>query len=226
MEKRTAIVFGGTGLVGRALIDELHRSDTYGQVKVFIRQEAGFPKGSKIREFVVNFEHPESFAGNITGDDLFICLGTTIKKAGSVRRMEEIDRDLPVTLAGSARGNGVKRIAVVSSIGADKNSSNYYLRIKGEMEQGIMDLDFETVAIVRPSILLGARKERRIGEQAGKAVMKLLGFFLAGKYRKYRGIEGEDVAKAMVSILEKAQGREIYESDKLQKIALSYIRGM
>ena len=226
MEKRTAIVFGGTGLVGRALIDELHQSDTYGQVKVFIRQEAGFPKDSKIRELVVDFEHPESFKGNITGDDLFICLGTTIKKAGSVRRMEEIDRDLPVILAGSARGNGVKRIAVVSSIGADKNSSNYYLRIKGEMEQGIMDLDFETAAIVRPSILLGARKERRIGEQAGKAAMKLLGFLLAGKYRKYRGIEGKDVAKAMVSILEKAQGREIYESDKLQKIALSYIRGM
>ena len=225
MEKRKAIVFGGTGLVGRALIDELHKSDNYDEVKVFIRAKAGLAEASKIKEFVVDFDHPESFTGNLTGDDLFISLGTTIKKAGSVSRMEQIDRDLPVSLARSARDNGVKRIAVVSSIGADKHSSNYYLRIKGEMEQGIMDLDFETTAIVRPSLLLGARKERRIGEQAGKAVMKILGFFLVGKYRKYRGIDGRDVAKALVSVLQKSPGREIYESDKLQKIALSSIKG-
>jgi len=226
MEKRKAIVFGGTGLVGRALIDELHKSDNYDEVKVFIRSKAGFPGVSKIQELVVDFDHPESFAGNITGDDLFISLGTTIKKAGSVTKMEQIDRDLPVSLARSARNNGVKRIAVVSSIGADKNSSNYYLRIKGEMEQRIMDLDFETIAIVRPSLLLGARKERRIGEQAGKAAMKILGLFLVGKFRKYRGIEGRDVAKAMLSILQNSQGREIYESDKLQKVALSSVRDM
>lgn len=226
MEKRKAIVFGGTGLVGKALIDELLKSDNYDEVKVFVRSKAGFTESSKIKVFVADFDLPGSFTANITGDDLFISLGTTIKKAGSVKRMEQIDRDLPVSLAGSARNNGVKRIAVVSSIGADKNSSNYYLRIKGEMEQGILALDFETTAIVRPSLLLGARKERRIGEQAGKAVIRILGLFLVGKFRKYRGIEGRDVAKAMLSILQKSQGREIYESDKIQKIALTSVRDM
>ena len=224
MEKRKAIVFGGTGLVGRALIDELQGSDIYDEVKVFIRSKAGLSEAAKIKVFVVDFDQPDSFSGNITGDDIFISLGTTIKKAGSVRKMEQIDRDLPVSLASSARANGVKRIAVVSSIGADKNSSNYYLRIKGEMEQGIMDLDFATIAIVRPSLILGARNERRIAEQAGKAVMKILGLFLVGKFRKYRGIEGRDIAKAMLSILQKSQTREIYESDKLQKIAISSVR--
>lgn len=219
MKRRTAIVFGGTGLVGRSLIHELLKSDNYEDVKVFLRTKVSYQEPTKAKDFIVDFDHPESFSEHITGDDLFICLGTTIKKAGSVNRMEQIDRDLPVTLAKSALGSNVKRIAVVSSIGANKNSSNYYLRIKGEMEQGIMDLDFETTAIVRPSLLLGQRGERRIGEQTGKAIMKLFGIFLLGKFRKYRGIEGLDVAKAMIRILEEAKGKEIFESDKLQKLA-------
>lgn len=219
MKNRTAIVFGGTGLVGKALIDELIKSDYYDGVKVFLRTKVSYPETLKVKIYIVDFNQPESFSGQITGDDLFICLGTTIKKAGSVAMMEQIDRNLPVALAKSARENNVKRIAVVSSIGANKNSSSYYLRIKGEMEQGIMDLDFETTAIVRPSILLGERGERRIGEQAGKVIMKLVGVFLYGKIRKYRSIEGRDVAKAMKTILETVEGREIFESDKLKQIA-------
>jgi uncharacterized protein YbjT (DUF2867 family) len=219
MEKRIAIVFGGTGLVGQAIIDELLKSDNYEFIKVFTRRKTIYLGASKIIESIVDFDHPESFTQNITGDDLFICLGTTIKKAGSVSRMEQIDRDLTVFLSKSAREKGVKRVAVISSIGADMSSSNYYLRIKGEMEQGIEELDFDTIAIVRPSILLGTRKERRVGEQAGKALMKLIGIFLVGKFRKYRGIEGRDVAKAMIAILEDVHGKEIFESDRLQKIA-------
>ncbi|HBH84862.1 MAG: hypothetical protein A2X05_09175 [Bacteroidetes bacterium GWE2_41_25] len=219
MKNRTALVFGGTGLIGRHVINDLLKSDDYEVIKIFTRRETSYPETSKIQVYVVDFDNPESFSGQLTGDDLFICLGTTIKKAGSVSKMEQIDRDLPVTLARSARGNKVKRIAVDSSTGANRNSSNYYLRIKGEMEQGIMNLDFETTAIVRPSLLLGDRGERRPGEQAAKAVMKLLGTFLAGRLKKYRGIEGSDVAKAMISILKMGQGKEIFESDRLQKIA-------
>jgi uncharacterized protein YbjT (DUF2867 family) len=219
MEHRTALVFGGTGLIGRAVIDELAKSDNYGAVKVFSRREISYPESSKIKNYIVDFEQPGSFSENIKGDDLFICLGTTIRKAGTISMMEKIDRDLPVALAKYAAENKVARIAVVSSIGANKKSSGYYLRIKGEMEQGIMDLDFETTLIARPSLLLGRRDERRLGELAGKALMKVLGVFLIGKYKKYRGIESRDVAKAMISILENARGKEIYESDRLQMIA-------
>ena len=153
------------------------------------------------------------------GDDVFICLGTTIKKAGSVKKMEEIDRDLPVMLASAAASNGVKRIAVVSSIGANTESANYYLRIKGEMEQEILKLKFENTAILRPSMLLGDRKEKRPGELAGKVVMKVFNPLLMGKMKKYRGIHGRDVARAMIAILQSKNVKNIYESDELQLIA-------
>ncbi len=219
MSGRTAIVFGGTGLVGRSLIDELIKNDNYGIIRVFTRNKVSYPGVQKVMNSTVDFEHPESFSEQIKGDDLYICLGTTMKKAGSVKKMEEIDRELSVTLSKSARDNGVKRVAVVSSIGADRSSSSYYLRIKGEMEQQIMDIDFETIAIVRPSLLLGERNERRFGESAGKIIMKILGIFLFGKFRKYRAIKAVDVAFAMIRILQEAKGINIYKSDQLQTIA-------
>jgi len=219
MENRTAIIFGGTGLVGRSLIEELLKSDNYKEIRVFLRSSVILPETSGIRVYKIDFDHPENFNEHITGDDLFICLGTTIKKAGSIGRMEQIDRDLPVILAKTARKNGVKRIAVVSSIRANKDSANYYLRIKGEMEQKIMDLDFETIAIVRPSLLLGDRNEKRRGENAGKYLMKLIGIFLIGRFRKYRGIKASDVAGAMIYILANHTGKEVFESDRLQMIA-------
>jgi uncharacterized protein YbjT (DUF2867 family) len=156
------------------------------------------------------------------GDDLFICLGTTIKKAGSVKKMEEIDCDLPVKIAELASTNNVKRIAVVSSLGASASSKNYYLRIKGKMEEGIMKLNFENIAIVRPSMLLGERKEKRTGETVGKIVMKTFKPLLTGKLRKYRAIHGKDVARAMITILQNDPGKNIYESDEIQKIADQY----
>jgi uncharacterized protein YbjT (DUF2867 family) len=133
--------------------------------------------------------------------------------------MEKIDRDLPVTLAKYAFKNGIKRVAVVSSIGADSSSSNYYLRIKGEMEQGILNIDFETVAIVRPSLLLGERTEKRFGESAAIIIMRIFGIFLFGRFKKYRAIEGRDVAKAMIRILAESKGKGFFESNQLSEIA-------
>jgi len=219
MKNRTAIVFGGTGLVGRALIDELVKSDDYDVIKAFIRSRINIQQASKINAFIVDFGDIESFARHIRGDDLYICIGTTIKKAGSVKRMEETDRDLPVKISAIACKNGVRRVAVVSSIGANAGSASYYLRIKGEMEKGISEQDFESLAILRPSLLLGEREEQRMGEKAGKIIMKFLGIFLTGKLRKYRGIEARSVAKAMIHILGKSKGPAIYESDIIQKIA-------
>lgn len=218
MNNKTALIFGSTGLIGNLLLEELVKSDEYQEIKIFVRQLIGISH-AKVKEFAVDFSNPDSFLNQIKGNDLYICLGTTIKKAGSIRRMEEIDRDLLVTLASAASSNGVKKIAVVSSIGANPGSSNYYLRIKGEMEQEIMKLKFENIAIVRPSMLLGERKEKRVGEAAGKIVMKVFKPFLMGRMKKYRGIHGRDVAKAMISILQKEQSKNIYESDELQLIA-------
>ena len=219
MKARTAVVFGASGLIGRSLIDELSASDTYILIKIFVRKETGFSEKEKIEEHLIDFSRLNEYSEIFTGDDLFICLGTTIKKAGSVKMMEEIDRDLPVSICKIASANGFKRVAVVSSIGADSLSSNNYLRIKGEMEQQILALTFESIAILRPSILLGKRMEKRFGESVGKVFIKLFGFILTGKLRKYRGIESKDVAKAMIRILNENTEKKIFESDMIKQIS-------
>jgi uncharacterized protein YbjT (DUF2867 family) len=219
MEKRTALVFGATGLVGKELVEELCKSDSHDLIKIFARGKTDFAGREKIKEFITDFDNLNSWSHLISGDDLFICLGTTIKKAGSVARMEEIDRDLPVNIASIASGNSVEKLAVISSVGANPDSSNYYLRIKGEMESGLMKLKFRTLIILRPSMLLGERNERRTGEEIGKIVMKILGVFLIGRLSKYKGIEAKKVAIAMVRGINEKTGAEILESDVLQKIA-------
>lgn len=219
MESRTAIVFGATGLVGRSLVTRLLASDMYKQVKIFVRQPGGFSDSEKLRETVIDFSDFNSFSDQITGDDLYIAVGTTIKKAGSVSKMEETDRDLPVRIASVASANRVSRMAVVSSIGANESSPNYYLRIKGEMEKRVMALNFRTLAIARPSLLLGEREESRRGEGFAKVLMKVFGGLLAGRFRKYRPIEASDVAKAMIFFLLSRTGKEILESDILQRMA-------
>ena len=218
MEKRKALIFGSTGLIGNLLLEELVQSENYTGIRIFVRQTTGITE-SKVEEVTINFSEPEIFSKFITGDDLFVCLGTTIKKAGSVKKMEEIDRDLPVKIAALASKNGVNRIAVVSSLGASISSKNYYLRIKGEMEEGILKLNFENIAIVRPSMLLGERKEKRAAEAVGKVVMRTFKPLLTGKLRKYRAIHGKDVARAMIAILQKEPVKNVYDSDELQKIA-------
>jgi uncharacterized protein YbjT (DUF2867 family) len=222
MDARTALIFGSTGLIGNLLLEELNNSSLYTAVKSFVRQPTGITE-PKVEEIITDFSNPDLISTKVKGDDLFICLGTTIKKAGSVANMEKIDRDLPLKIAEIAAKNGVKRIAVVSSIGAGAAAANYYLRIKGEMEDGILKMNFENVAIVRPSMLLGERTEKRAGEMVGKVVMMTVSPLLAGKLKKYRAIHGRDVARAMISILNKDQVKNYYESDELQKIANLYV---
>jgi uncharacterized protein YbjT (DUF2867 family) len=221
MDGRTAIVFGSTGLIGNLLVAELVQSEKYSAIRSFVRQATGVTE-TKVEEIVVDFSDPDSFAGKITGDDLYICLGTTIRKAGSVANMEKIDRDLPVRIASNASLNGIKRIAVVSSLGASARSGNYYLRIKGELEDAIMKMDFENISIVRPSMLLGERKERRAAEIVSKVVMTAVKPVLIGKLLKYRAIHGADVARAMICLILDVEGKKTVESDELQKLSARY----
>jgi uncharacterized protein YbjT (DUF2867 family) len=221
MEGKTAIVFGATGLVGNLLLEEMETAKTYSTIRIFVRQTTGITLPG-IEEIVTDFSDREILAGQVRGDDLFICLGTTIKKAGSIANMEKIDRDLPVTVARIAHDNGTKRIAVVSSIGATPSSKNYYLRIKGEMEKGITEIGFERTVIVRPSMLLGDRKEKRAGEIVGKVMMKTVQPLLTGKMKKFRAIHGRDVARAMMTLVRGEPGSSIIESDELQRIAKGY----
>jgi len=216
---KTAIVFGATGLVGKELIYQLIKDIRYKAIKVFTRCDLHI-EHIKVIEKIVDVEKVEDYSELIMGDDLFICLGTTMRKAGSVKRMEEIDRFLPLKIARQALVNGVKNVAVVSSIGADPGARNYYYRIKGNMEKDLLKIEFARLVILRPSILLGKRDEMRLLESIGKGLIKGFGFLLTGKKRKYRGIYAENVAYALVREINNVNGKEVYESDEIAELAV------
>jgi uncharacterized protein YbjT (DUF2867 family) len=212
-EKLTALVFGATGLVGGYLVEELLKHPGYGKIKVFGRGEYNVTD-PRIEYHKIDFETLDNSGSLIMGDDLFICLGTTIRKAGSVAAVERIDRDYPAMISRIAAANGVKRMAVVSSLGSNAGSRNFYVRIKGQMEEAVLKAGIPKTVIARPSMLLGNRKEFRFGELVGKGVMWLINPITPGKYK---GIHGRTVARAMINLLEQAGSQQVFDSDKLHK---------
>ncbi len=222
LSQKTAIVFGATGLIGSYLVALLCESDHYKQVISFSRKPSGF-SDPKLSEHISDLGNLNDIASEITGNDLYCCLGTTIKKAGTKEKFKKIDFDMPVGLAKIAAQNKIRNFTVVSSIGADAKSSSFYLCTKGQMEQGVMQCDIPKISIVRPSMLTGPRKEFRFGEAVGKVAMTIFNPLMIGKFRKYRSIHAENVASAMIAISENyPEGVRIYESDELQQIAKSY----
>ena len=215
---KTAIVFGATGLVGNYLVEELIQHMGYSSIKVFTRRKLDY-EHIKIIEHVVDVEDVGSYSDLLRGDDLYICLGTTMKKAGSIKRYEELDRDMPIRIASEAMKKGLKRVAVVSALGSNPGSRNYYNRIKGEMEDAIIKLGFDTTIIGRPSLLLGERKEFRLMERIGIVMYRLFSFMLVGRLRYYHAIHGRDVANAMIDLMTWKPEKTIFLSSELQQIA-------
>lgn len=217
MNNRTAVVFGATGLVGSYLLEELIKNIKYSAIKVFTRKNLAI-EHIKIIEHIVDVENIDSYKDEIRGNDLFICIGTTYRKAGSVKRVEEIDRDLTSAIGEISFKKGIEKIAVVSAVGANIKSRNYYNRIKGEMEQKITGLGFNRIVIVRPSLLLGKRDEFRLMESVGKMFMKLFSFMMVGRLKKYRAVHGRDVASAMICALGESSDKIFYESDEFKAL--------
>jgi uncharacterized protein YbjT (DUF2867 family) len=162
-------------------------------------------------------ELPFSAAPSIKSDAFLSCLGTTIKKAGSQEAFEQIDVDLPLEIARALKSNGCRSAAVVSAIGAAPESRIFYNRAKGKMEEGMKRIGFESLSILRPSIIMGAREEARIAEGFGKLAMSALSPLLIGGARKYRPIEAEAIARALVKLaIESAPGTSTYESNEIE----------
>jgi uncharacterized protein YbjT (DUF2867 family) len=220
-ENKIAIVFGASGLIGNYLVHHLCESPHYREVLTFSRHIIGF-KHAKIKEVINDLKDLSILKNDLLGHDVFCCLGTTIKKAGNQENFRKIDFDLPIRLARLSEENKIRGFFVVSSIGANVKSTNFYLRTKGEMEKEVMDCGIPRIAVVRPSMLLGKRNEFRFGEEVGKILMKVVSVFLLGKYRKYKAIHAETVAKAMIKIAnDDYSDQDIYESDELEEIAKS-----
>lgn len=193
---KTAIIFGVTGLTGKALLHNIVEDDRYSKIYIVTRRPCGFIH-PKVEEILFNYKDFKEMP-SIKADHVFCCLGTTIKKAGSKEAQQIIDRDYPIEIAKYANTLGAEKMVTVSSIGADAKSSNFYLRTKGEMEEGVKS-NFKHSVFVRPSFLLGNREEMRIGEKIGIALFSIINPLLFGSLSKYKGIQVSQLSKAMIN---------------------------
>ncbi len=216
-EKYTALVFGASGLTGRFLIEHLISDPRYEIVKLFVRKEISIPHG-KIKQIIYSPERVEDYSSEITGEHLFCCIGTTIKKAGSRDAFYKIDHTLVERIAKIASSNKVRSFAVISSIGANDRTSNFYLNTKGKMEESIKTFTFQNLSILRPSMLLGLRNEKRGMEELGKTVAKVITPLLVGSLKKYRPIHASQVAQAMIILANKPKGVYTLESDEITNL--------
>ncbi|KMJ58286.1 hypothetical protein AB685_10270 [Bacillus sp. LL01] len=216
--KRSALVIGATGLIGAHLKEEILRNPDYGTLTILVRRQLQ-EKHQKLTEIKADFDSLSSYKQYFHVDDLYICLGTTKKKAGTQENFRKVDYDYVVKAARLAKECGVKRVAVVSAIGADANSRFFYNHIKGEMEKALSEIGIPSTYIFRPSLLLGDREEFRMGERIGEVLGNAINPILKGKLKKYRSVQGKVVAQAMVKFLKDARdGVHVVESDLIAKI--------
>ncbi len=207
---KTAIVLGASGLVGTELVHQLLNSSEFEKVKIFVRRtlEITHPK---LKEHIIDFDNLSFWKQDLIGDSLFSCMGTTIKTAGSKEKQYLVDFTYPYNCIEAAIDNGTKQIILVSSIGAKATSSNFYLRMKGELEEAIKKLNPENFIIFRPSILDGNRVESRPAEYKAIQIMRILGKlpFL----KKYAPTRVKDMAASMIKKnLENKEGIKVLES--------------
>ena len=194
---RVALVAGGSGLVGRALLPLLLAAPEYARVQAISRRPLPI-EHARLANRVLRFDSPlESQLKGLSVQDAFCCLGTTLRAAGSQAAFRLVDHDLVLAFARAAKAAGAERLVIVSSVGANAASNNFYLRVKGETEQDLEALRLRSLDILQPSLLLGARSERRALELAAQIAGWVLGPLLMGRSASYRPIEASVVAAAM-----------------------------
>jgi len=215
---RTALVLGATGLVGGHCVDLLLADSTWSEVRVIGRRKLDRSDPRLVRR-IADLDRLDEAADVFGVDDVFCCLGTTIKKAGSQEAFLRVDHDYPVAAARLAHAQGAMRFLLVTALGADASSRIFYNRAKGEVERDVSAIPFEGVALIRPSLILGDRAERSTAEAAAQKLAPLLSPILLGPLRKYRAIQAPAVARAMVRLArERFTGVRIVESDELQRL--------
>jgi uncharacterized protein YbjT (DUF2867 family) len=213
------VVVGGSGLVGNQLLKQLLIDERVDQVISLGRKELPM-KNEKLQQIIVNFDRLLEIPIKPKADVLFCCVGTTIRTAGSKENFRKVDYEIPHSLAQLAVNQDIDVLVVISSLGADAQSSNFYLRTKGEMEKIVQSYPIERTAFVQPSLLLGKRNEYRFGERIASAIMKMFSFVFVGPFRKYRAISSDQVAKAMIQIAFDPKLNGTFVSDRLESLAI------
>jgi uncharacterized protein YbjT (DUF2867 family) len=202
---KTALVLGATGLVGKALVEQLCRDRRYQTVTCLVRKPLSndffTENASKVRPIVVNFENLQDYQGYFGAQHIFVCLGTTIKKAGNKSAFRRVDFEYVHVAAQLARAQRAISFVWISSVGANAKSSNFYLRVKGELENAIINMSgLDNACAVRPSLLLGKREEMRPSEKLATMLTPLLSPLMLGGLGKYKPVQVADVAAQMIRL--------------------------
>ena len=214
---KTALIFGSSGLVGSHLLDLINQDNNYSKIKLYVRSE---PKkvNSKFEIIKVDFNKLEDYKDSINGDDCFFCIGTTRKNTPDKNEYIKVEYNLPISVAKIAKLNSVNNFIYISSLGANPNATSLYLKNKGKAEEELVKLNFTNLSILRPSILVGNRKENRFGEKIGIFAMKTFSPLFFGNMKKYKPINVENVAKSMLQVAQKHYQNNIFESDEIVRI--------
>lgn len=211
---KAALLAGGTGLIGSQLLKLLIADERYTKVKCLTRNKLPV-EHEKISIIQTDGSNINDVADSLQADDVFCCLGTTIKKAKTKEAFKKIDFEYPLQLANLTKASGAKQFLLVSALGADAHSSVFYNQVKGEVEAAIEAVGFSAFHIFRPSLLLGPRAEERSAEDAAKVFFRLFGFLIP---RKFKAIDSAKVANAMWQMAKKEEsGKFVYESQSLQQ---------
>ena len=215
---KTALVFGSSGLVGSHVLDLLIKNNSYNKIKIFVRSKPS-NINEKVEVIETNFINQDPIKSYINGDDCFFCIGTTKKNSPQKLEYKRIELELPKNIAQICKSNGISSFVFVSSGFANPNHSGEYLRFKGLVEEELKSLSFENLGILRPSFLLGKRKQFRIFETIGIYIFRLLSPFFIGPLKKMKPIHANTVAKAMSNIIKKNISQVTYESDEIVRIS-------
>ena len=214
---KTALLFGASGLVGSHVLRQLINNNNYSKIKLFIRSSIDI-SDPRIEIIQIDFNNLENHREDIKGDDCFFCIGTTKQNSPDKSEYRRVELEVPKKIAQIAKSNLVNSFVFISSGYADPKSSGDYLKFKGEVEEELKRLNFPKLGIMRPSFLLGNRKEKRIGEKIGIFVFKLFSPLFLGPLKKMKPIHSATVAKAMIAITQNDSSQTIFESNEISEI--------
>jgi len=214
---KTALLFGVSGLVGGHLLNQLIKNNNYSKIKLFVRSVPQI-SDPKIEIIETDFNNLENHNEDIKGDDCFFCIGTTKQNSPDKNEYQRVELEVPKQIAQIAKSNLVNSFIFVSALYANPKSSGNYVRFKGMVEEELKRLNFPKLALMRPSFLMGDRKEKRVGEKIGIFVFKLLSPLLLGPLKKMRPIHSETVAKAMIRAANENLEKNIFESNEIEEL--------
>ena len=214
---KTALLFGVSGLVGGHLLNQLIKNNNYSKIKLFVRSVTQI-SDPKIEIIETDFNNLENHNEDIKGDDCFFCIGTTKQNSPDKNEYQRVELEVPKQIAQIAKSNLVNSFIFVSALYANPKSSGNYVRFKGMVEEELKRLNFPKLALMRPSFLMGDRKEKRVGEKIGIFVFKLLSPLLLGPLKKMRPIHSETVAKAMIRAANENLEKNIFESNEIAEL--------